>query len=71
VTLDAYLEKQLADPEFRRQFMKNARSGSDATLREFEERDLGGDSEFAGTTVVVRPQRATSTSSGTSRKRRR
>ena len=40
--------------------MKNARAGRDATLREFKERDLGGDIESAGTAVVVRPQRPTS-----------
>jgi len=39
--------------------MKNARA-SDAALREFKERDLGGDIESAGTAVVVRPQRPTS-----------
>ena len=40
--------------------MKNARSSRDATLREFEKRDLGGDIEAARTAVVVRPQRPTS-----------
>jgi len=40
--------------------MKNARGGRDATLREFKERDLGGDIAAAGTAVVVRPQRPTS-----------
>jgi len=40
--------------------MKNARGARDATLREFKERDLGGDIESAGTGVVVRPQRPTS-----------
>jgi hypothetical protein len=40
--------------------MKNARGGRDAVLREFKERDLGGDIESAGTAVVVRPQRPTS-----------
>lgn len=39
--------------------MKNARA-RDATLREFKERDLGGDIASAGTAVVVRPQRPTS-----------
>ncbi len=39
--------------------MKNARA-SDATLREFKERDLGGDIAAAGMAVVVRPQRPTS-----------
>ena len=38
--------------------MKNARGARDATLREFKERDLGGDIESAGTAVVVRPQPA-------------
>lgn len=37
-----------------------ARGGRDPTLREFKERDLGGDIESAGTAVVVRPQRPTS-----------
>lgn len=37
-----------------------ARGARDATLREFKERDLGGDIESAGTAVVVRPQRPTS-----------
>lgn len=40
--------------------MKNARAAGDATLREFKERDLGGDISSAGTVVVVRPQRPTS-----------
>jgi hypothetical protein len=40
--------------------MKNARSSRDATLREFEKRDLGGDIEAARTAVVVRAQRPTS-----------
>ncbi len=40
--------------------MKNAASGRDATLRSFEERDLGDDIKAAGTAVVVRPQRPTS-----------
>ncbi len=40
--------------------MKNARSAGDATLREFNARDLGGDIASAGTAVVVRPQRPTS-----------
>jgi hypothetical protein len=40
--------------------MKNARGIRDATLREFKERDLGGDIESAGTAVVARPQRPTS-----------
>ncbi len=39
--------------------MKNARA-SDATLREFQERDLGGAIASAGMAVVVRPQRPTS-----------
>ena len=42
------------------QLMKNARGTRDATLREFEKRDLGGDIKAAGTAVVVRPQRPTS-----------
>jgi hypothetical protein len=33
--------------------MKNAASRRDATLRAFEERDLGGDITSAGTAVVV------------------
>ena len=40
--------------------MKNARGGRDGTLREFKERDLGGDIESSGVAVVVRPQRPTS-----------
>ena len=40
--------------------MKSAASTRDATLRSFEERDLGGDIKAAGTGVVVRPQRPTS-----------
>ena len=40
--------------------MKSARSAHDATLREFKERDLGGDIASARTAVVVRPQRPTS-----------
>lgn len=40
--------------------MKNAATGRDATLRDLEKRDLGDDIKSAGTTVVVRPQRATS-----------
>lgn len=40
--------------------MKNAASRRDATLREFEQQDLGDDVAAAGTTVVVRPQRPTS-----------
>ncbi len=40
--------------------MKSAGSARDATLRSFEERDLGGDIKAAGTAVVVRPQRPTS-----------
>lgn len=39
--------------------MKNARA-RDATLRAFEEKDLGDDIASAGTAVVVRPQRPTS-----------
>ena len=42
------------------QRMKNARSTRDATLREFERRDLGSDIKAAGTAVVVRPPRPTS-----------
>ena len=40
--------------------MKSTRSADDATLREFKERDLGGDIASAGAAVVVRPQRPTS-----------
>jgi hypothetical protein len=40
--------------------MKSAASARDATLRSFEEQDLGGDIKAAGTAVVVRPQRPTS-----------
>lgn len=44
----------------RERAMKNARGARDATLREFKERDLGGDIASAKTAVVVRPQRPTS-----------
>jgi hypothetical protein len=44
----------------KKQKMKSAASARDATLRSFEERDLGGDIKAAGTAVVVRPQRPTS-----------
>jgi len=40
--------------------MKNAATRRDATLREFEEQDLGDDIASAGTAAVVRPQRPTS-----------
>jgi uncharacterized protein (DUF4415 family) len=40
--------------------MKNATTRRDATLREFERKDLGGDIASAGAAVVVRPQRPTS-----------
>lgn len=40
--------------------MKNASTRRDATLREFEQRDLGADIASAGTAVGVRPQRPTS-----------
>ncbi len=40
--------------------LKSVASARDATLRSFEERDLGGDIKAAGTAVVVRPQRPTS-----------
>jgi len=40
--------------------MKNAASARDATLRSFEEQDLGADIKAAGTAVVVSPQRPTS-----------
>ncbi len=40
--------------------MKNAASARDATLRSFEEQDLGRDIKAAGTAVVVSPQRPTS-----------
>jgi hypothetical protein len=40
--------------------MKSAASVRDATLRSFEERDLGSDIKTAGAAVVVRPQRPTS-----------
>ncbi len=40
--------------------MKNARSIRDASLQEYEKRDLGSDIASAGTAVVVRPQRPTS-----------
>ena len=40
--------------------MKSAASARDATLRSFEERDLGSDIKAAGTAVLVRPQRPTS-----------
>jgi uncharacterized protein (DUF4415 family) len=39
--------------------MKNASSKRDATLREFEERDLGDDIAAAGAARMIRPQRAT------------
>ena len=40
--------------------MKNATPHRDATLREFEQKDLGGDIASEGAAVVVRPQRPTS-----------
>ncbi|HVP67346.1 MAG TPA: hypothetical protein VMT17_08800 [Anaeromyxobacteraceae bacterium] len=40
--------------------MKNAASARDATLRAFEEQDLGDDIKSSGTAVVVRSQRPTS-----------
>ena len=40
--------------------MKNASSRRDATLRSFEQRDLGADIKASGAAVVVRPQRPTS-----------
>ena len=40
--------------------MKNARGARDKTLREFKERDLGGDVASARAAVVVRAQRPTS-----------
>ncbi len=42
-----------------RTMMKNASSKRDATLREFEERDLGDDIVGAGTARMLRPMRAT------------
>ena len=42
-----------------RTMMKNASSKRDATLREFEERDLGDDIAAAGTARMLRPTRAT------------
>jgi uncharacterized protein (DUF4415 family) len=39
--------------------MKNASSKRDATLREFETRDLGDDIAAAGTARMIRPKRAT------------
>ena len=39
--------------------MQSARA-REATLREFKERDLGGDIASAGTAVVIRRQRPTS-----------
>jgi uncharacterized protein (DUF4415 family) len=42
-----------------RMMMKNASSKRDATLREFEERDLGDDIAAAGAARMIRPQRAT------------
>ena len=43
-----------------KRYMKNAASKTDATLKEFERRDLGGDVEAAAAAVVVRPQVMTS-----------
>jgi hypothetical protein len=40
--------------------VRNASTRRDATLREFERRDLGHDIASAGTAVVIRPQRPTS-----------
>jgi uncharacterized protein (DUF4415 family) len=40
--------------------MKNATTRRDATLREFEQKDLGGDIASAGAAVVVHPRRPTS-----------
>ena len=40
--------------------VKNAASKRDATLRSFEERDLGDDIKASGTAVIVRRQRPTS-----------
>jgi len=40
--------------------MKNARTARDATMRAFNEQDLGDDITSAATAVVVRPQRPTS-----------
>jgi uncharacterized DUF497 family protein/predicted DNA binding CopG/RHH family protein len=42
-----------------RTMMKNASSKRDATLRDFEERDLGDDIAAAGTARMLRPMRAT------------
>jgi uncharacterized protein (DUF4415 family) len=42
-----------------RTMMKNASSKRDATLREFEERDLGDDIAAAATARMIRPARAT------------
>jgi len=42
-----------------RAMMKNASSKRDATLREFEERDLGDDIAAAGTARMIRPKRVT------------
>ena len=40
--------------------MRNARTARDATMRAFNEQDLGDDIASAATAVVVRPQRPTS-----------
>jgi uncharacterized protein (DUF4415 family) len=42
------------------QKMKNATTRRDATLREFEQKDLGDDIASQGAAVVVRPQQPTS-----------
>ena len=43
----------------KRMLMKNASSRRDATLREFEAKDLGDDIAAAGTARMIRPKRAT------------
>lgn len=43
-----------------KRYVKNAASKTDATLKEFERRDLGGDIEAADSAIIVRPQVMTS-----------
>lgn len=50
------MAKQLAT----KRNMKKGAAKTDATLKEFERRDLGGDIEAAGSAIVIRPQVMTS-----------
>ena len=43
-----------------KRYLKSAVAKTEATLKEFERRDLGGDIEGAGSAIVVRPQVMTS-----------